>query len=49
MFMIESMLATRPVAYMASLSKVGWLGLFITSTLAYAYSSSTLAKKGRNS
>ena len=47
--MVESMMATRPVAFMASLSKMGWLGLIISSTLAYAYSTSTLAKKGRHS
>ena len=47
--MVESMMATRPVAFMASLSKMVWLGLIISSTLAYAYSTSTLAKKGRHS
>lgn len=45
---LSRVLALPPVAYLASLSRLGWLGVFLGSTLLYAHNKSTLAKRPAN-
>ena len=42
-------LLTSGYTWFFNLSKTSWLGLIISSTLAYAYSTSTLARRPRDS